>query len=69
LALGDAEIRIELSFFSAWGGPQLEATPGDPTMIGQLIQWGRLPDGEEEVRIEFAHLIFRPDRAQLDFKG
>lgn len=69
LLLAEAEIEIELSFFSTWGGPQLGATPGDPTLIGQLIQSGRAPDGDEEVRIEFAHLIFRPDRVRLDFRG
>lgn len=69
LLLGEAKIEIELSFFSAWGGPQLEATPGDPTLIGQLVQSGRTADSNEEQRIEFAHLIFRPDRVQLDFKG
>jgi GntR family transcriptional regulator len=65
-ALGKSQVKAELSFFSDWGGPQLGLPPGDPALIGKLVQWTRAA-GAGEAPIEFAHLIFRPDRIQLVF--
>jgi GntR family transcriptional regulator len=70
LTLTKAEVRIELSFFSPWGGPQLDASPGDPALIGELTQMGRQSGRRKnDVPIEFTHLIFRPDRVQLEFSA
>ena len=67
IRLGRSEVKVELSFFSDWGGPQLGLPPGDPALIGKLIQWRRGTRGVEEP-IEFAHLIFRPDKLQVALK-
>ncbi len=67
LRLGRAEVGIELSFYSAWGGPQIGASPGDPALIGQLVQLGRISSRGKEIRLEFAHLVLRADRAHVVF--
>jgi DNA-binding GntR family transcriptional regulator len=67
LRLSRAEIGIELSFYSAWGGPQLGATPGEPAQIGQLVQFGSTSGRGKERRLEFSHLVFRANRAHLTF--
>jgi GntR family transcriptional regulator len=68
LDLGAAEVGVELSFYSAWGGPQLGAAPGDPALIGQLVQLGRTSSRRKERRLEFSHLVFRADRAHVAFE-
>jgi GntR family transcriptional regulator len=68
LVLGRAQVGVELSFYSEWGGPQLGASPGDPALIGQLIQLGRPSKRARERRLEFAHLVFPADRAHVVFE-
>jgi GntR family transcriptional regulator len=68
LELGRARGGIELSFYSDWGGPQLGASPGDPALIGHLIQPGRTTRRAKEQRLEFAHLVFPADRAHVVFE-
>jgi DNA-binding GntR family transcriptional regulator len=62
--LGRATASIELTFFGPWAGPQLEASPGDPALIGRLVQFVGDFSGEE-VPLEFAYVVYRTDITQL----
>jgi GntR family transcriptional regulator len=62
-----AAVRIELSFFGWWGGPQVGASAGDPALMARLVQFGKTKGMKRERPLEFAYLICRSDNAQFAF--
>ncbi len=64
-----AAVKIELSFFGWWGGPQVGASGGDPALMASLIQFGKVNGMKRERPLEFAFLICRSDNAQFVFEA
>jgi GntR family transcriptional regulator len=65
LNLGRTRASIELTFFGGWGGPQVGVSAGDPAMLTTLVQFSAAQDGRPERPLEFAHINYRTDNAQL----
>jgi GntR family transcriptional regulator len=63
-----ATVAIEHTFFGEWGSSQVDATAGDPALMGRFVQFGRVGQSERERPLEFARLIYRADCTQLAFE-
>lgn len=68
LNLTRATVLIEHTFFSEWASSQVGATAGDPALLGRFVQFGRAKGSQRERPLEFAHLVYRADGAQLAFE-
>lgn len=65
IALTRATVSIEHTFFGEWGSSQVEATAGEPALMGRFVQFGMTNGSASEQPLEFARLIYRADSAQL----
>lgn len=65
LDLTRATVQIEGTFFGRWGASQLDVSAGDPTLLGRLVQFGKVKGGKRERPIEFARLIYSSGSTQL----
>jgi DNA-binding transcriptional regulator YhcF (GntR family) len=68
LELTRSTVSIEHTFFGEWGSSQLDATAGDPALMGRFVQFGRATRSNCELPLEFARLIYRADSTQLAFE-
>jgi GntR family transcriptional regulator len=68
LDLTRATVSVEHTFFGEWGSSQVGASAGDPALMGRIVQFGRTKGSKRERPLEFAHLIYRADGAQLAFE-
>lgn len=66
LELTRVKASIELTFFGPWAGPLLDASPGDPALIGRLVQFAKPQSSKNERPLEFAYLVYRTDIVQLE---
>ncbi len=67
LDLTRATVAVEHTFFGEWGSSQVDASAGDPALMGRFVQFGRARGSKREFPLEFARLIYRADGAQLTF--
>jgi len=67
LELTRIRVSIDGSYFGPWAASRLGVSPGDPVLIGTLIQLGRLTDQAEEQALEFARFLWPTDSTQLLF--
>ena len=63
-----AELAIEHSFLAEWEAAMVDAGAGDPMFMGRLVQLGRPAGSRRERPVEFAHLLYRIDSAQIVFE-
>jgi DNA-binding GntR family transcriptional regulator len=56
---------VEGTFFGQWSASQLGVSAGDPTLLGRLVQFGRVKGAKRERPLEFARLICSSGSAQL----
>jgi DNA-binding GntR family transcriptional regulator len=68
LDLTRATVSVEHTFFGEWGSTQVGASAGDPALMARIVQFGRTKGSKRERPLEFAHLIYRADGAQLAFE-
>jgi GntR family transcriptional regulator len=68
LDLTRATVTVEHTFFGEWGSSQVGASAGDPALLARIVQFGRIEGSEQELPLEFAHLVYRADGAQLAFE-
>jgi DNA-binding GntR family transcriptional regulator len=68
LELTRATVSVEHTFFGEWGSSQVGASAGDPALMGRFVQFARAQGSKQERPVEFAHLIYRADCAQLAFE-
>ncbi|HEV7483064.1 MAG TPA: GntR family transcriptional regulator [Solirubrobacterales bacterium] len=65
LELTRMQVSIDGSHFGPWAASRLGVSPGDPVLIGTMVQFGRLkPRGREEP-LEFARFLWPSDSTQL----
>jgi DNA-binding GntR family transcriptional regulator len=65
LDLTRATAWVEGTFFSQWSASQLGLSAGDPTLLGRLVQFGRVKGTKRERPLEFARLICSSGSAEL----
>jgi DNA-binding GntR family transcriptional regulator len=65
LDLTRATVQIEGTFFGRWGASQLGVSAGDPTLLGRLVQFGKVKGAKRERPIEFTRLIYASGSTQL----
>jgi GntR family transcriptional regulator len=68
LDLTRATVSVEHTFFGEWGSSQVDASAGDPALMGRFVQFARTRESKRERPVEFARLIYRADGAQLAFE-
>lgn len=65
LELTQMQVSIDGSYFGPWAAARLGVSPGDPVLIGTMVQLGKLlPKGREEP-LEFARFLWPSDSTQL----
>lgn len=65
LELTKAVVQIEGTFFGRWGASQLGVSAGDPTLLGRLVQFGKVKGAKRERPIEFTRLVYSSGSTQL----
>lgn len=65
LDLTRATAWVEGTFFSQWSASQLGLSAGDPTLLGRLVQFGKVKGTKRERPLEFARLICSSGSAEL----
>lgn len=65
LELTRATVQIEGTYFGRWGASQLGVSAGDPTLLGRLVQFGKVKGAKRERPIEFVRLIYSSGSTQL----
>lgn len=68
LDLTRATVSVEHTFFGEWGSSQVDASAGDPALMGRFVQFGRVKGSKRERPLEFARLFYRADSAELAFE-